>query len=97
MASTTRTVKITENGHRLLAELAAQANESMVDMLDKVIEAYRREQFFAELNRGYESLRNNPVAWAEYQEEDKLWDNTLMDGLDSDEVWHEDGTVTINK
>ncbi|HEX5504729.1 MAG TPA: hypothetical protein VFW96_19080 [Thermomicrobiales bacterium] len=52
-----------------------------------------KERFFRELDREYEALRRDPVAWAEEQAEQRLWDNTLMDGLDPDEIWTEDGDV----
>lgn len=46
-----------------------------------------RAQFFAELDRAYESLREDPVAWEEEQTERRVLSGTLMDGLDLDEVW----------
>jgi hypothetical protein len=43
------------------------------------------------LNAGYAELRADPEAWAELEAERRLWDATLMDGLDPDERWTEDG------
>jgi hypothetical protein len=37
------------------------------------------------------ALRADSEAWAEHLAERKLWDATLMDGLDPDERWIEDG------
>jgi hypothetical protein len=31
------------------------------------------------------TLREDPAAWAEVEAERKLWENTLMDGLDPSE------------
>jgi hypothetical protein len=50
-----------------------------------------RKLFFEQLNAGYAELRADPVAWAEHLAERKLWDATLMDGLDANEHWTEDG------
>jgi hypothetical protein len=63
----------------------------MTDVLDKALDAYRRKLFFDQLNAGYAALRADPQAWAEEQEERKLWDATLMDGLDPNERWTDDG------
>ncbi len=54
-------------------------------------EYYRR--FFAELDRGYAALRQDPDAWREELTERQTLDGTLMDGLDPDELWTEDGDV----
>jgi hypothetical protein len=85
------TVPISEASHRLLKELAEQTGQTMADVLDKALDAYRRKLFFEQLNAGYAELRADPEAWAEHLAERKLWDATLMDGLDPDERWTDDG------
>lgn len=87
----TPTVGISEAAHRLLQELAAQTGQTPMDVLDKALDAYRRKVFFEQLNAGYAELRADPEAWAEVEAERQLWDATLMDGLDPDERWTEDG------
>jgi hypothetical protein len=54
--------------------------------MDSAEEA-RRKQFMEALNAEYAELQKDPEAWADYQAELKLWDVTLMDGLDKDEIW----------
>ena len=61
------------------------------ELLEKAVDAYRRKLFFEQLNAGYAELRADPEAWAEHLAERKLWDAALMDGLDPDERWTEDG------
>src|SRR5712692_1389591 len=85
------TVRISEASHQLLKDLAEQTGQTMMDVLVKALEAYRRKLFFEQLNAGYAQLRADPEAWAEHLAERKLWDVTLMDGLDLDEHWTEDG------
>ena len=85
------TVCISEASLRLLKEMAEQTGQTMTDVLDKALDAYRRKVFFERLNAGYAELRADPEAWAEHLAERKLWDATLMDGLDPDERWTEDG------
>lgn len=78
----TPTIAISETSQQILRELAEQTGQSMTDVLDKALDTYRRKLFFEQLNAGYAALRADPQAWAEELEERKLWDATLMDGLD---------------
>jgi hypothetical protein len=87
----TPTVSISETAHRILRELSEQTGLSPAEVLDRALDAYRRRVFFEQLNAGYAALRADPEAWAELEAERKLWDATLMDGLDPDERWTEDG------
>jgi hypothetical protein len=85
------TVRITEMTHRLLQELAKQSGQTMMGVLDKALDAYRRQLFFEKLNAGYAELRADPKAWAELESEREQLDATLTDGLDLEERWTEDG------
>lgn len=87
----TPTVRISDESHQKLKELAARTGDTMMDVLDKALEAYRRKLFFEQMNAGYSELRADSEAWAEHLAERKLWDATLMDGLDRDEQRTEDG------
>jgi len=87
----TPTVRISEASHRLLRQMAEQTGQTMLEVLDRALDAYRRKLFFEQMNAGYAELRANPEAWAEVEAERKLWDTTLMDGLDPGERWTEDG------
>jgi predicted transcriptional regulator len=88
------TVRISEKSWKTLCELAEKSGESPEAVLERAIEEYRRERFMEAANAAYAALRADPEAWAEYQKELALWDCTLMDGLDPNEIWHPDGTVT---
>jgi hypothetical protein len=85
------TVRISEASHQILKELADQTGQTMMEVLDKALDSYRRKLFFEQLNAGYAELRDDPEAWAEHLAERRLWDATLMDGLDPEERWTEDG------
>ena len=54
----------------------------MEAVLDAAIEEYRRDVFFSELNAGFERLRADPEAWADYQAESDSW-HRLCDTPDS--------------
>lgn len=87
----TPTIQISESAQHTLRELAEQTGQTTMDILDKALDAYRRKLFFDQLNAGYAALRADPDAWAAEMQERKVWDATLMDGLDADERWTNDG------
>jgi hypothetical protein len=85
------TVRITEASHQLLKKLADETGQTMMEVLNKALDAYRRKLFFEQMNTGYAELQADPEAWAEHLAERRLWDATLMDGLDPHERWTDDG------
>jgi hypothetical protein len=74
-----------------LKELAEKTGQTMMAVLDRALEAYRRKLFFEQMDAGYAALQADPQAWAAYLADRKQWDNTLADGLDTEERWLEDG------
>ena len=58
---------------------------------DLALDDYRRKVFFEGLAADYAALKADPKAWAEELAERQLWDATLLDGLDPEERWTEDG------
>jgi len=87
----TLTIPITEGSYRILKDLSDQTGQTMLEVLDRALDAYRRKLFFEGLKADYAALRADPEAWAEELAERKLWEATLMDGLDPHERWTEDG------
>ena len=85
------TVRITEASHQILKKLADETGQTMMEVLNKALDAYRRKLFFEQMNTGYAELQADPEAWAEHLAERRLWDATLMDGLDPRERWTDDG------
>jgi predicted transcriptional regulator len=79
LASTT--VRVTEETHELLRKLAAATGEPLQGVLERAVENYRRERFFAELDAAYQRLQADPVAWAEELAERAELEGTLADGL----------------
>jgi hypothetical protein len=76
------TLRITPSAHATLRAIAEETGESMTEILDKAIEACRRQQFLAGLNSDFAASRSNPAAWEEEQAERKRWDATFSDGLE---------------
>ncbi len=54
----------------------------MGEVLDKALEAYRRQLFLEQLNAAYADLRSDPEARDELRQELAEWDVTLGDGLE---------------
>ena len=79
----TETVEIRSQTHAKLKQLAAEAEESLSDVLDKAVEALARQRFLEGVNRAFAELRGNAAAWAEELEERRAWDAA------SDERWEE--------
>jgi predicted DNA-binding protein len=84
---TSPTVRINPKAYETLRELAVQQGETIQAILDEAIELYQRQHFMEQFNAAYAALRADPRAWKELQKERALWDKTLLDGLDPDNLW----------
>jgi len=78
----TTTVRINLDTWKVLKDLAAQAGESMQEVLHKAVEDYRRRRFLEEANRAYAALREDADAWQAELRERAVWDGVLGDGLE---------------
>jgi hypothetical protein len=83
-------LSISETAQRQLRELAEWAGVSVAEALERALRDQYDRQFWVAVNAGYAALRADPEAWAEVEAERRLWDATLMDGLDSSERWTDD-------
>jgi hypothetical protein len=91
----TTTMRVSEQSIKILRTLSVDEKTTMQAILDKAVETYRRKRFFEQANAAYAALRADPVAWAEELAERAEWDCTLMDGIDKDDVWEEDGEPVV--
>jgi predicted transcriptional regulator len=76
-----------------LQELAVWAGCSVHEVLDQAVTDQYDLKFWEAVDAGYAALRADPEAWAKVEAERKLWDATLMDGLDPGERWTDDGNA----
>jgi hypothetical protein len=83
----TSSIDVTDSTRDLLHAISQQTGKTIPEILDKAVEEYRRKIFFEGLDQDYAALKADPEAWAQELEERKLFENTLMDGLDPDERW----------
>jgi hypothetical protein len=84
------TIHVDAETREVIRTLAAEMGIPMSQVLRQAARVYWEERFWKEFNEGYARLRADPVAWAEELEERRLWDNTLMDGLEDDPWPQED-------
>lgn len=73
------TTRISEEGLRLLHDLAREMNQPQPAVIDEALETLRRKHFFERLNFQYAELRADSDAWEEELEERRLWDRTSAD------------------
>jgi AbrB family looped-hinge helix DNA binding protein len=77
-----------DGGLLLLSTEQAQRREAAQQQ-----RAEEEKHFWDEMDAADTRLRADPVAWQEELKERQLWETTLMDGLDPDEVWEESDFV----
>ncbi len=78
------TVRISENGRRVLAELASETDSNMTAILDEALENYRRQRLLAKAAAAYQALAaEDSSADAGYRAEVTALDAACCDGLDS--------------
>jgi hypothetical protein len=65
----------------ILRDLAAKAQTTMAAIAEEAVKEYEQKKFWENYYAGYTALRADPVAWADYQDEMKLWETTLADGF----------------
>lgn len=75
-------VVLSDDTHCVLQSLSEATGKRILEILEEAVEEYRRKIFFEGLDRDYAALKADPDAWAEELQERKLFENTLMDGID---------------
>ncbi len=79
-----QTIQVPPDTHSRLRDIADQRHETMADTIARLIALYDQERFWNEFAEQSNALRNDPVGWAEYQSEQRLWDTALKDGLEDE-------------
>ena len=87
------TMTISELTLERLRDLARRKGVSIEQALDLAVKDQHDRAFWDAVDAGYAALQADPVAWAAIETERKVWDGTLLDGLDRSERWAADGTV----
>ena len=77
-----QTIRVSKTTRDILHDLAAKAGTNMAAIAEEAVKKYERKKFWENYYAGYKALRADPIASAEYEDEIKLWDTTLADGLE---------------
>ena len=85
------TIDISATSRELLCVLAEKTGQTQAEVLDKALDVYRRQVFFDRVNLGYAALKADPQACAEFQADQKEWDDAPLNPITNDERWTDDG------
>jgi hypothetical protein len=77
-------VQISEKSLEVVRNISERNGLEISDVLDKAVEAYRREVFLDDTNRAFETMRDDSGSWQEELEERALWEDTLSDGVNDE-------------
>ncbi|AFV12600.1 hypothetical protein Tph_c24130 [Thermacetogenium phaeum DSM 12270] len=79
------TVRVSNRAWKALKEIAEQTGETMQGVLERAVEAYRRQWLLERANKAYAALRSDPEKWDEEVAERREWEAPLADGLEGSE------------
>lgn len=83
----TKSIKVATSTYAILKDLATAEKDTMQAILDRVLKEYQTKKFFESVNKAYEQMSSEE--WDDEIKERKLFENTLLDGLEEDtnETW----------
>ena len=82
------TVRVDDTLHARLREIAEEEHRPIGQVIEDAIQQYEREKFWQGVHEDFARLKDEPVAWREYQDELELWDATAGDGLENEEPYY---------
>lgn len=82
-----QTVRVSEATHARIRDLAARLDQPLARVLEAAVREYERKVFWERYRRDIELLKCDASAWAAQQAEDRLWEATVVDGLEGEEAW----------
>ena len=77
-------VRISSQSYKVLKSLTKEKGQSMQSVIDQAIEDLRRRKVLEATNTAFSALKANKVAWDEESDERGIWENTLLDGVESE-------------
>ena len=85
--SQTETITVPASTHARLQEIAREEARPVGEIVTDLVERYEDAQFWRAYTEALERLRKDPVAWQEYQDELRLFDGVIGDGLKDEEPY----------
>jgi predicted transcriptional regulator len=78
-----KSIRVSGVSHVILSQLSEQTHQPLQTIADAAIEHYRRHKLMEATNRAYATLRADVTAWADFQQEQEAWNDTLRDGVEA--------------
>ena len=88
-------LEISDDTYHMLSELARLEGTSTWVVLGKAVEEHQKKRFFESLGLAFSSLKNDANEWIEEQHERQDWEGTLADNTEPDEIWADDGRISV--
>jgi hypothetical protein len=63
-----QTIRVSKATRDILRDLAAKAQTTMAAIAEEAVKEYEQREFWENYFAGYNALRADPVAWADYDE-----------------------------
>jgi hypothetical protein len=77
-------VRISSNSYQILKNLAQEEGQTMQSLIDQALENLRRQKILEATNQAFARLKENDSEWQEELAERRLWENTLLDGVENE-------------
>jgi predicted transcriptional regulator len=88
------TIRVPEETHAQLRRLAASRKQPIGEVVAAAVERLEEEEFWDQMEVEFERLRADPAAWDEYMAEHREWDVALLDGLEDEPPYYEEGSAS---
>jgi hypothetical protein len=81
-SSSGTTVRVRDHVHATLQSLSSEMGESIQDVVEEAVEAFRRQRMLDQHNAAYAALKADPQRWQEELAERRGWDRANADRLE---------------
>jgi predicted DNA-binding protein len=86
MASTS--IRVEEETLARLRMLSKDEKRPIGQIVTDLVKKYEKEKFWKEMHEAFTRLREDPVAWKEYQDEAMLWQGGTADALKDEDPYY---------
>ncbi len=81
-------IRVEEFTHATLRSWAEAEQKPIGQIVTELVERQATDKFWREMREGYEQLRADPAAWADYQAEAAAFAAGSMDGLEHEAPYY---------
>jgi len=81
-------VKISSSTHAMLQDISRSEQRPMGEIVNELVMRYEEEQFWTRIREQLARLKADPVAWQDYMDELREWDEMAGDGLEDEDPYY---------